>query len=361
MKGFIVFLILLLLAVFGISQVVRHKISTDLAQPVADTVLSPSPTLVIDKNQVSKSTLFVPYWTLNDTEEIDKNYDQYIYFGIATDASGIKADNGKAQIKTFTDQVPAEKTKFLALQMIDSTMNSRVLQDQSLRKKIISQTVDLASQNGFSGVVLDLEMSAIPFNSLIDQINSFNSDISKAVKAKDMQYAITLYGDTFYRLRPFDVKTLSGDADMVMIMAYDFHKSRANPGPNFPLHGSDTYGYDMTKMGDDFLRSVPSQKVNVVFGMFGYDWAVNNAGKAIDQGKPLTYIEIKKQFLDSCSYAHCEWHRDSVSGETEIQYTDDDTQKHIVWFEDLQSVKAKQEYLKSIGVVKYAYWAYSYF
>ena len=85
MKQFLLFVLLILVAVFGISQVVRHKIGTDLAQPVADTVLSPSPTLVIDKNQVSKSSLFVPYWTLADNEEIDKNYDQYIYFGVAPD------------------------------------------------------------------------------------------------------------------------------------------------------------------------------------------------------------------------------------------------------------------------------------
>lgn len=360
-KRFIIFVLLLLVAIFGASQVLRHKIGQDLSQPVGEAILSPSPTLVIDKNQVGKSTLFVPYWTVEKGDSFDSQYDQYIYFGVSPDESGIKNDTGEAHIKDFVANVPAGKGKLLAVELVDSSMNSKILNSASLQKKLITQSIQIAKENGFDGVLVDLEMSAIPFNTLIDQISAFHASYSKAVKAEKLQYAITLYGDTFYRVRPFDVKTIASDADSVMIMSYDFHKSRANPGPNFPLHGEETYGYDLTKMSDDFLRVVPSQKINIVFGLFGYDWAVNNAGKAVDQGKPLTYIQIKKQFLDHCDYKHCEWQRDNTSGETYVTYTDDDDQKHIVWFEDMQSVKAKQAYLKTVGLVKYAYWAYSYF
>ena len=114
------------------------------------------------------------------------------------------------------------------------------------------------------------------------------------------------YGDTFYRLRPFDIKTLSKNADFFMIMSYDFSKSRGNPGPNFPLRGKEVYGYDMTQMIDDYLRYLPSDKTSVVFGLFGYDWIVDDKNKAVLQGDAKTYLEIDKEFLTNCRYKDCQ-------------------------------------------------------
>ncbi len=361
MKRFTLILLVLILLLVGGLQIAKKKIGNDLRQPVGESVVSPSPTLIIQKNQDKEKLLFVPYWTLTHDDPIDTAYDTYLYFGITPDANGISTEEGMEKLEQFTQSVPEGKRSLLVLRMVDADINAAVLKNAALQRKIIAQTIEQAKRNHFQGVVLDLEMSAIPFTSLIEQINNFNKQFSEEVKKADLEYSITMYGDVFYRVRPFDMKNLSKYADNVLIMAYDFHKSRGNPGPNFPLDGKETYGYSIKDLMNDLLRVAPSDKVIVIFGMFGYDWEIDNAGKAGSNGKPLTLEQINEKFLQGCSFDPCRITRDNQSGETNILYTDEAGQKHSVWFEDSVSVSQKQQYLQTMGISKYAYWAYSYY
>lgn len=360
MKRFVLVVILLFGLAFIIIQAAKEKIGRDLRQPIVETQLSPTPTIVVDPNQKTTTSVYVPYWALNDTENTTE-YDTYIYFGITPNGRGIATEEGYRRVDNFLSLVPDGKKKLLTLRMVDSDINADILKDKNVQQRIINQTVSYALQHDFDGVVLDLEMSAIPFASLITQITNFNKTLSDTVKSKNLSFTMTLYGDTFYRVRPFDVKELSKNTDTFMLMAYDFHKSRSNPGPNFPLRGSEKYGYDMTKLADDIVGYTEPQNVSVIFGMFGYDWQVDDIGKATAHGEPLTYEQIETKFLNDCSFKGCKITRDPLSTETTITYMDEYGQKHIVWFEDSTSVAEKQKYLRSRGITNFSFWAYSYF
>jgi spore germination protein len=264
-------------------------------------------------------------------------------------------------LNSFLENVPQDKEKFLTLRMIDTPNNLKILKDPVKQNALISETIALARDNGFDGVVLDLELSAIPFDSLIKQISSFTKELHAGTKKKDLKLSVALYGDTFYRLRPFDVKAISQESDNIMLMAYDFSKSRGNPGPNFPLKGREVYGYDFEKMIEDFLKFVPAQKVTVIFGLFGYDWEVDGNGKAVSYGDPFTYQQIENKFLGTCAFEGCSIKRKNDSHESEIQYKDTEGKSHRVWFEDKESISAKQKYLKQKGISSYSFWANSYF
>ncbi|HVF69857.1 MAG TPA: glycosyl hydrolase family 18 protein [Xanthomonadales bacterium] len=361
----ILFLLLVLTALsfFGFNTV-RQNVKNDLAEPVSLPSLSPTPNVLKDikgarESEVTRS-IFVPYWGLSK-EKIEGKYDSYLYFGISAANLGInKKETGYANIEKFLASVPKNSEKKLVLRMLDSAITFPVLKDQAKQKVLIRDALAVAKQNGFSGIVLDLEISAVPFDSLIKQINEFTKLFYQEAKDKDIEFTVMFYGDTFYRLRPFDIKELSGNADEFMIMSYDFSKSRGNPGPNFPLKGKEVYGYDMTRMTEDFLRYLPPDKTTIVFGLFGYDWKVDEKGNAIGQGEPLTYLQIKSKFLGVCIFKDCVVRRKNDSTETEVRYTADDG-KHIVWFEDMESVSAKQNFLKGKGISSFSFWAYSYF
>jgi spore germination protein YaaH len=359
MKRFFILALIILIGAFIILHVVRAKVRQDIDQPVYQPALTPAPTVTIDRLQNTNTSLFVPNWTL---DSITDSFDQYIYFGITPTKEGINATaSGTKDSKTFLKDIPHGKRKLLALEMQNTDVNAAILQNKTLQLKVISQTVSMAKANGFSGIVLNLEMGGIPFSSLIDEINSFTQALNAQAKAYQLQLAVTLYGDTFYRMRPFDVKHIAANSDSIMIMAYDFHKARSNPGPNFPLGGQNMYGYDIGKMSDDFLQVVPNLKLNVIFGLFGYDWPVDIQGNAVGQGQPLTNLQIQNKFLNNCSFQDCQIKRDTISAETVIHYTDKDKQKHIVWFEDTQSVMTKEQYLRKRGIGNFSFWANSYF
>lgn len=305
--------------------------------------------------------LFVPYWTLT-SETNDSNFDSLIYFGVTADEKGVnKEDSGYQNIGQFENFFNSGKKKYLAVRMINSDVNSTILKDKELQKKIIDESINIAKENSFDGLVLDFEMSALPFESLINRISDFVVYYNKSVKNNNLDFYITLYGDTFYRVRPYDVDRLAKNSDKVLVMAYDLHKAKGDPGPNFPLGGREEYGYDFKTMISDFLKVIPREKLMVVFGLYGYDWTVAENNQSKEQAQALTFNEIKNKFLNNCDFKNCTIKRDVKSAETEIEYTDNNNERHTVWFEDEKSVDAKIKFLKDQGINQVSYWAFSYF
>jgi spore germination protein len=365
MKKFLAFLALLgLIAFLGIGTI-KENIKKDLAEPVSAPSPEPSPENLKEVEGVKKSaatrSVFVPYWGLDESLE-GESYDEFLYFGITPGNNGVdRQEEGYRSLKEFIDSVPDESRTRLVLRMLDSDVTFPILKDSAKQSSVIKDSISIAKAQKFDGIVLDLEISAVPFDSLVKQVNAFTATFYKEAQRSNVEFAIMFYGDTFHRLRPFDVKALSKNADEFYIMSYDFSKSRGNPGPNFPLKGKEVYGYDMTRMVDDFLRFLPHDKTTIVFGLFGYDWEVDDKGVAVSPGEPLTYKQIESKFLGKCEYEDCDVKRKNDSRETEIRYKDNEGKNHIVWFEDMESVEEKEKYLRENGIGSFSFWAYSYF
>ncbi|HEX8931689.1 MAG TPA: glycosyl hydrolase family 18 protein [Patescibacteria group bacterium] len=341
----------------------KDKVRQDFSRPVPYPTITKTeaPTHLSTLKTAETQSLFVPYWTLKEQASAPV-YDQYIYFGIVPTKSGIDLkEQGSLNLEHFSAFVPDHKKKLLAVRMIDPDTNFAILNDAGKQKELIDQAIMLARDNKFDGIVLDLEVSAIPFDSLIKQINQFTENFYTTIKQQKLTFEVAVYGDVFYRVRPFDIKTLAKNSDQLLVMAYDFSKAKGDPGPNFPLKGAENYGYDYTKMTEDFLRVVPPEKIVVVFGLFGYDWVVDNQGKTLEAGQAITLQEAKSKFIDACKERSCAYSRDGKSIEMEVKYEDHNGIKHIIWFEDQDSVAAKKTYLKQSGINNFSYWAYSYF
>ncbi len=355
MKRLFIFAGIVLLIIVSIIAF-KNKVKKDLAQPINIPTTIPSVTVSpVITGTKTRFSLFVPYWTLSGDKIEAGGFDKIIYFGIKP------GEQDEKQLQKFNDFLTNGTQKLLALRMTDSEENARLLGDVSEQEKIINQTIEIAQKNEMRGIVMDLELSAIPFDSTLKQINKFTSMFYASSKKKRLTFSITLYGDSFYRVRPFDAKTLAQNADEIMIMAYDLHKAKGNPGPNFPLRGREKFGYDLTEMTDDFLQVMRAQKITVIFGVYGYDWVVDKNGQALREANALTLSQIKQKFIDKCDFSKCVVTRDKESGETRINYMDNENKNHIIWFEDMESIKQKKGYLQQRGINSFSYWAYSYF
>lgn len=311
--------------------------------------------------QISKkSYLFVPYWSYGKTID-SSGFDTLIYFGVGVNSHGLETDDkGFENLPSFIKETDS-KEKILTVIMVDKDINTEVLKNEALQKKIATQVSSLAIKNNFDSVLLDYETSAFGFDSTTKIITSFYQLFAQEVHASNLQFDVTLYGDTYFRARPYDIKKISGLADKVFIMAYDFSKSNGNPGPNFPLSGKEVYGYDFPTMISDFQKDVPNKKLIVTLGYFGYDWRVDNQKNALVSGIPLSLNEIAGKFIDKCEYKKCSLKRELKTQEPSIEYIDESGDNHMVWFEDEVSINKKEEFLKSKGILMTAAWAYSYF
>lgn len=316
---------------------------------------------ITPKSIEASESIFVPYWTINSSSSLN-SYNSAYYFGIEATEEGINRDEaGFNRIEAFLDKTENVPKRFLVVRMVDKEVNSDVLKSVQVQKKIAEEASTIANEYGFDGVVLDFEISSISFGAITERVTSFYTSTAQIVKQNNLQFYVTLYGDTYYRVRAYDVPAIGKLADRVMIMSYDFHKSRGNPGPNFPMSGKEEYGYDFQQMVSDFSNDVPVEKIEIIFGMFGYDWEVDTDGKAKEYGESSSLGDIKASYIDDCSQLRCEWKRDTQSQEVKIEYDAKDGTKHVIWTEDNESAKRKKEYIQRLGISKVSYWAYSYF
>lgn len=314
-----------------------------------------NPSLSLKKSK----KLFVPYWTLSGIKE---TYDALIYFGLSVDENGIdKDDPGYIKLSDFNNLSKNAK-KLLTIRMLNNDINFKVLDNELLQKKIIDESISIALDNSFDGLVLDLEVNALPFESFMQKINKFVDVYSKSAHENSLTLAMTMYGDAIFRGRPYDLSVLAKSVDEIMIMAYDFHKAKGNPGPNFPYGQISLYGYDFAQMVTDFLTVIPKDKITVIFGMFGYDWNVNEKGQSVGEAaKALSLAEIRLNYQTNCKFKECRFRRDDKIFETVIDYIDESEKHHKLWFEDEFSVEKKRLYLEQNGLQSIALWANTYF
>lgn len=325
-----------------------------------------------------QTSIFVPYWT-DWSKAVDlSNYDRVIYFGVAANEDGIDTEElGYSRIKDFS-MATDNSNRALTIRMTDTDINLKILQNKDSWEKIVEETIVIAKINKFKAVILDLEVGSLSFDHIVNNIYDFTKLFSQESHKEGLKFGILMYGDTFYRARPYYVEGIEKEVDEVLIMAYNMTKSTGEPGPNFPLSGHNDYGYDMQFMIRDFTKFVPKEKITVLFGMYGYDWQVDEKRRPISPGKSITVTEIKQKFatmncldvspIAATTIPDCVMKRDDLSKEKEIDYVKSRVvgeygyiDYHIIWYEDEKSAAFKTEYLLKQGIGGVGYWAYGYY
>ncbi len=355
-------IIIVLGILFGLATAFFSR-NTSKPQVISEHTEAVKPTITPTSVPLRMKSVFVPYWSEVDQNSDFEMYDRLMYFGLGVTKAGVNTNEpGYLKMNQFLKAVEGKpQKKWLTIRMVNGDENLAILNALDTWDKIASDTATVAKENHFDGVVLDLEMGALPSEGLRTRINEFVTRIHDRLKTENMPLALTIYGDTFYRKRPYDIEALAKNSEEIMVMAYDFHKTYGEAGPNFQFSGRDTYGYDFNVMIRDFLLFVPEKNLTIIYGMYGYDWIVDEKKRPIKPATSVTLHEVKKKFLDECISKNCIVRRDEKAFESEVNYIDDASNYHIVWFEDQVSVDKKSEFMRQKGIDSIAYWAYGYF
>jgi len=350
-------LIIVLFTLLGVYIWSSNSLNNRKVGQLQKKAATPTPSAKQDYNP--KSFLFVPYWATDISLEDQRKYDSLYYFALSPGSNGsLLADEGMSKLEDFTSVASGQET-YLVIKMTDSETAQTIISDSDSVARLIEETSSIVNKYKFKGIALDLEISNFLDSSLTGKINSFVQVFYNKLQDNNVNLHLIIYGDVFYRHRPYDVSYLARNSDLILVMAYDFHKSIGEPGPNFPLSRGSKYGYDFQQMTDDFLAVVPSEQLGVIFGMYGYDWSVDEQKRPLNRARALSLKDIRESFIDNCSWKNCTVKRDPLSAETEVNYVD--SAYHIVWFEDEGSTQVKKQYLKERGVGLTGYWVWGYF
>ena len=221
--------------------------------------------------------------------------------------------------------------------------------------------------NNAQSLVLDIEYSGIAPQELRLQMNEFVKYVVAEVHSQvpNSKVLVSTYANAAYRQRLHDVHTLSGLADSIIIMAYDFYPLEGeSAGPIAPLGGAPVkFRYDLTMMLDDYLKVAPAEKLIMGVPFYAHSWVTESEDFASPRviGSDLVGYS-KVLFVKSCS-EHSQNTEESRKFDLEAQspwfsYRDPDTGSfRQCYYEDQQSITAKANLARSNGLKGVSVWA----
>jgi len=329
---------------------------------------------------------FLPYWMLKNHTYL--RYDlltTIAYFSLHINEQGefikIKADGnselGWLNWKQNSDlqRVISEAKKnnvrvALTVAAQDNNVLEEFLNCSSCWDTLTTTTIIELKDKNISDLNLDFEYQGFPEEKLRAQYTNFvkkiTADVHKEIEGS--QVSVDTYADAAHKTKLHNVKALADAADILFIMAYDFHRLTSDKtGPIAPLSGApDKYKYDLTHMLEDYLRFTEPDKLIMGVAYYGYDWITEDeklGSLRIPGNDNLGYSKVSY-------YGICEYHKENRG---EQRHWDEEAQTpwfhyydvtHNVFrhchYENGQSLAAKYDFIKNNNLRGVGIWALGY-
>jgi spore germination protein YaaH len=214
----------------------------------------------------------------------------------------------------------------------------RILNEIPTREKLIGELLALCQADGYQGVQIDFE-GAQPsergaftafITVLAERLHAIGRKLSTTVTAK-------YYNIQSGRAAMFDDAALSGPSDYIVVLDWGRHWTTSAPG------SIDEYAW--FKRVAEYTATLPN-KSKFVLGMpmYGIDWA--DGGGINHPGTPLEFANIVA--LEHELGITPEWEASALS--PHFSYTDSEGVHHEVWYTDQQSIGARAELARSLGL-----------
>jgi spore germination protein YaaH len=151
-------------------------------------------------------------------------------------------------------------------------LNHRLLTDDETTARAIAEIVAYVEAEGYDGFDLDLEAIEAGdraaytgfVSRLADALHGRGKTLALAIPAKDQDTTTGWAG-------AYDYAALGALADLVTVMAYEFHGAWGEPGPVAPYGGVERVAAFAT-------AQMPSEKVLLGVAFYGFDWNTTSGG-----------------------------------------------------------------------------------
>lgn len=219
----------------------------------------------------------------------------------------------------------------------------RILVNPSAQQRFFQNVEAEITQYGFDGINIDME-NLYPgdkraFSQMIQRL-------SARLHQKGKLVTISVPANTGDdRANPwshwFDYKALGKSVDRLVIMTYDEHNPRTQPGPVASLDWTeDTIRYALK-------QQVPPQKILLGIASYGWNWS-GGQEQAVYSSYPLL-MQLKDQYR-----ATVRW--DAASQTPMFTYQDEATNTHTAWFENSYSLRFKLDLVEKYNLQGIGIW-----
>jgi len=288
---------------------------------------------------------FYTSWTDDSTPSLQRHIDSIDWVAptlLGLDAQGSLVTSDDAPMRRVVANALHRPLVVPVLQnaangVWDGQGTARLMHDPRRRRVLIGQITDYLSRSGDAGIMFDFEN--LPNSSLPDLV-SLVKETRAALAPRGKLVSVTMPIDN--PLWP--ARALAQASDKLVVMAYDEHWQGGQPGPI----ASDAWFAE--RLGST-LSGIPTDRVIVALGNYGYDWHGGHADSMTVEEAWLAARDsgTKPVFVRS-------------AGNAGFSYSEDPTQaggqpvRHDVWMLDAVASWNEMQELRRLGLGNVGLW-----
>ncbi|MCX5151721.1 glycosyl hydrolase family 18 protein [Streptomyces sp. NBC_00320] len=262
--------------------------------------------------------------------------------------SAVKGETGAGD-RRIVDGLRAKGIKVVptVTESLGAPAMAALLHDPARRAAHVEALLDIATSRRYDGLDLDYErMTETEDTVLREQVrtgyNALTTELCARLHALAKQCVITVMPRTRDSGQAFDYAHLGSVADRLRIMGYNLHNALQAPGPLSSLAWYEEFLAYAT-------ANVPRGKLEVALPAYGWNWTVGSTARA---GHVTTREAEALRRAVGAQYTY-----DTASGTPHFTYTDDEGERHEVWYQDARGSAAHLEVLARFEVRAPGLWA----
>ena len=223
---------------------------------------------------------------------------------------------------------------------------SELFRNERLQNNVIRKVIDTMNQKGYDGLDIDFEY--------VDQNDAeyFLSFLKNSVgKLHDAGYWVnvdlapkTSAEQAGLLYESHNYQEIGAIADTVLLMTYEWGYTYGPPMAVAPVD-------KVRQVVEYAVTEIPRDKIMMGIPNYGYDW-------------PLPYYrgETRATSIGNeyavwlAAHKNAEIQFDPVAQSPYYNYWDGTDSKHVVWFEDIRSIRAKYALIDEFGLRGAGYW-----
>ncbi|MCR4401940.1 MAG: glycosyl hydrolase family 18 protein [Firmicutes bacterium] len=222
-----------------------------------------------------------------------------------------------------------------------------VLASEDTRRRAAENVASLVLERGFDGINMDFEGAFLKGDR--DRYTMLVGEIARRLRPHGKHVSVDVVAQTSPPgpddtgwAQAYDYPGLAREVDHLIIMGYDYSPSGGPPGPVSPL-------WWLEDVIDYALTCVPRDKIVIGLPFYGRHWTIEKGVPSPGRG-----LDTKRmaELLSSPGLVPA-W--DERAACPVLRYYEGETE-HVVYYEDLESLRLKLELVRKRGIDGLAFW-----
>ena len=284
--------------------------------------------------------------------------DRLLFFELKVNANGEIAERNGWPEKWVDLRLAAKQKNTpldLTLTLFDPATFTSLFDSKDAMQRFLEEAVTLARQDGVAGLQLDFEIYTSIAPETLNRYRGFVRELSNRLRRQSPSRNLSVFFPIGGESALYDTATLKL-VNQVVLQGYDAHwKGSKNAGPLSPLNGNEVATWQKA-VAQGTALGVPKNRMLISFPFYGYEWEVKGQmprSETIGSGVTTSYAPLPDAILPDIQFNILERTKrygatyDPVSGSSYYQFKRKNGEFVEGWFEGVQGLKLKSDYLET--------------